>query len=150
MSVVGRSAAAKQLARLVAMVVLPAPPFGLSTRVVFISARGSASPCSCVERDLHGDDAARFDELQEKRERIRLRLEAAAFEYHCASTNRVAEHAKMKRKYGSALARESEAEKAQRLRAKEMRDNQHNYGSASRKGAISRGKKRGKAYRAGG
>jgi hypothetical protein len=55
----------------------------------------------------------------------------------------------MKRKYGSALSRESEAEKAQRLRAKEMRDNSHNYGSASRKGAISRGKKRGKAYRAG-
>jgi hypothetical protein len=62
---------------------------------------------------------------------------------------RVAEHSKMKRKYGSALARESEAEKAQRLRAKEMRDNSHNYGSVSRKGAISRGKKRGKAYRAG-
>jgi hypothetical protein len=61
----------------------------------------------------------------------------------------IAEHSKMKRKYGSALARESEAEKAQRLRAKEMRDNTHNYGSASRKGAISRGKKRGKAYRAG-
>lgn len=75
---------------------------------------------------------------------------SAAFEYHCASTNRVAEHSKMKRKYGSALARESEAEKAQRLRAKEMRDNSNNYGSASRKGAISRGKKRGKAYRAGG
>jgi hypothetical protein len=58
--------------------------------------------------------------------------------------------AAMKRKYGSALSRESEAEKAQRLRAKEMRDNSHNYGSLSRKGAISRGKKRGKAYRAGG
>jgi hypothetical protein len=56
----------------------------------------------------------------------------------------------MKRKYGAALSRESEAEKAQRLRAKEMHDNSHNYGSASRKGAISRGKKRGKAYRAGG
>jgi hypothetical protein len=56
----------------------------------------------------------------------------------------------MKRKYGSALSRESEAEKGQRLRAKEMGDNTHNYGSSSRKGAISRGKKRGKAYRAGG
>jgi len=55
----------------------------------------------------------------------------------------------MKRKYGSALSRESEAEKAQRLRAKEMGSNVHNYGSVSRKGAISRGKKRGKAYRAG-
>lgn len=56
----------------------------------------------------------------------------------------------MKRKYGAALARETEAEKSQRLRAKEMGDNQHNYGSESRKGAISRGKKRGRAYRAGG
>jgi hypothetical protein len=56
----------------------------------------------------------------------------------------------MKRKYGAALARETEAEKSQRLRAKEMRDNRHNYGSESRKGAVSRGKKRGRAYRAGG
>ncbi|HEX6267784.1 MAG TPA: hypothetical protein VFZ81_12930 [Burkholderiales bacterium] len=56
----------------------------------------------------------------------------------------------MKRKYGAALARETEAEKGQRLRAKEMGDNRNNYGSLSRKGAISRGKKRGKAYRAGG
>jgi hypothetical protein len=55
----------------------------------------------------------------------------------------------MKRKYGAALKRESEAEKSQRLRAKEMRDNSNNYGSISRKGAISRGKKRGRAYRAG-
>jgi hypothetical protein len=55
----------------------------------------------------------------------------------------------MKRKYGAALKRESEAEKAQRLRATEMRDNSNNYGSISRKGAISRGKKRGRAYRAG-
>jgi hypothetical protein len=58
--------------------------------------------------------------------------------------------ATMKRKYGAALARETEAEKAQRLRAREMRDNSHNYGSDSRKGAVSRGKKRGRAYRAGG
>ncbi|HVL36033.1 MAG TPA: hypothetical protein VM489_10225 [Burkholderiales bacterium] len=56
----------------------------------------------------------------------------------------------MKRKYGAALARETEAERMQRLRAKELRDNKHNYGSASRKGAVSRGKKRGKAYRASG
>src|SRR3954469_14487102 len=118
MSVVGMSAAAKQLARLVAMVVLPAPPFGLSTRVVFISARGSASPCSFVERDLHDDDAARSDELQEKREQIRLRLGAAAFEYHCASTNRVAEHAKMKRKYASAAWAWRAAAKGARLRRK--------------------------------
>ncbi|HEX6321704.1 MAG TPA: hypothetical protein VFZ84_22775 [Burkholderiales bacterium] len=56
----------------------------------------------------------------------------------------------MKRKYGAALARETEAEKGQRLRAKEMADNSNNYGSVSRKGAVSRGKKRGRAYRAGG
>jgi hypothetical protein len=56
----------------------------------------------------------------------------------------------MKRKYGAALSRETEAEKNQRLRAKEMHDNSNNYGSLSRKGAISRGKKRGRAYRAGG
>lgn len=55
----------------------------------------------------------------------------------------------MKRKYGAALSRETEAEKGQRLRAKEMGDNSNNYGSTSRKGAISRGKKRGRAYRAG-
>lgn len=55
----------------------------------------------------------------------------------------------MKRKYGAALGRETEAEKGQRLRAKEMGDNRNNYGSLSRKGAISRGKKRGRAYRAG-
>jgi hypothetical protein len=99
-SVVGMPAAAKQLARLVAMVVLPAPPFGLSTRVVFISARGSASPFSCVELGLLVDDAVRDGELQEKREQIladaartrdadrpRSRRAAAAFEYHCSSTN---------------------------------------------------------------
>lgn len=56
----------------------------------------------------------------------------------------------MKRKYGAAQARETEAEKAQRLRAQQMRDNRHNYGSKSRMGAISRGKKRSRAYRAGG
>ena len=56
----------------------------------------------------------------------------------------------MNHKYGAALSRETEAEKMQRLRAKEMSDNSHNYGVASRMGAVSRGKKRGKAYRAGG
>jgi len=56
----------------------------------------------------------------------------------------------MKRKYGAALSRETEAEKAQLLRAKEMRDNRHNYGVKSRMGAVARGKKRGKAYRASG
>lgn len=56
----------------------------------------------------------------------------------------------MKRKYGKALARESLAEKMMREAAKAMGDNSHNYGSISRKGAISRGKLRGRAYRAGG
>jgi hypothetical protein len=55
----------------------------------------------------------------------------------------------MKRKYGAALKNETEAEKQMRLRAKEMGSNAHNYGSSSRKGAVGRGKKRGKAYRAG-
>jgi len=33
--------------------------------------------------------------------------------------------------------------------AKQMGDNSHNFGSDSRKGAVSRGKLRGRAYRAG-
>jgi hypothetical protein len=53
----------------------------------------------------------------------------------------------MKRKYGAALARESLAEKMMREAAKAMKDNAHNYGSESRKGAISRGKKRSRSYR---
>ena len=53
----------------------------------------------------------------------------------------------MKRKYGAALARETEAEKAQRLRAKEMGDNTHNFGSKLNKGSPQRGKKRGRVYR---
>jgi hypothetical protein len=55
----------------------------------------------------------------------------------------------MKRKYGAGLKMESLAEQRMRERAKEAGTNQNNYGSRSRKGAISRGKKRGKAYRAG-
>lgn len=55
----------------------------------------------------------------------------------------------MKRKYGASLARETLAEKTMRERAKEMQDNSANFGSALRKGAVGRGKKRGKAYRAG-
>ena len=38
----------------------------------------------------------------------------------------------MKRKYGAALARESEAERMMRERAKEMRDNRFNYGSKAK------------------
>jgi len=53
----------------------------------------------------------------------------------------------MKRKYGAALARESLAEKMMREAAKGMQDNSHNYGSISRKGAISRGKVRSRAQR---
>lgn len=55
----------------------------------------------------------------------------------------------MKRKYGAAKARETLAEKMMREAAAAMQDNRHNYGSTSRKGAISRGKLRGRAYRAG-
>ena len=55
----------------------------------------------------------------------------------------------MKRKYGAALARESLAEKAMREAAKAAGDNTHNYGSLSRKGAVSRGKKRSRSYRIG-
>ncbi len=55
----------------------------------------------------------------------------------------------MKRKYGKAKSRETIAELRMREAAKTMGDNSHNYGSDSRKGAISRGKLRGRAYRAG-
>jgi hypothetical protein len=55
----------------------------------------------------------------------------------------------MKRKYGAAKARETEAERMMREAAKAMGDNTHNYGSASRKGAVSRGKVRSRAQRRG-
>src|SRR5690348_6570299 len=45
----------------------------------------------------------------------------------------------MKRKYGKAKNRETIAEQRMREAAKMMGDNSHNYGSDSRKGAISRG-----------
>ncbi len=51
----------------------------------------------------------------------------------------------MKRKYGAALKRETIAEKQMRERAKEMQDNRYNYGSKTKKGAVSRGKNRGVA-----
>jgi hypothetical protein len=47
---------------------------------------------------LPDDDAVRNGELQEKREEILAAIGArtgganSAFEYHCSSTNRVAEH----------------------------------------------------------
>ena len=53
----------------------------------------------------------------------------------------------MKRKYGSALQRESLAEKMMREAAAQMHDNRYNYGSTSRKGAVSRGKVRSRAQR---
>jgi hypothetical protein len=53
----------------------------------------------------------------------------------------------MKRKYGSALKRETLAEKMMREAAAQMQDNSHNFGSVSRKGAISRGKTRSRAQR---
>jgi len=55
----------------------------------------------------------------------------------------------MKRKYGAALARESIAEKSMREAAKAAGNNRFNFGSVSRKGAVTRGKRRGRAYRAG-
>ena len=55
----------------------------------------------------------------------------------------------MKRKYGAALARETIAEKGMREAAKAAGNNKFNFGSISRKSAISRGKLRGRAYRAG-
>jgi len=54
----------------------------------------------------------------------------------------------MKRKYGSALRNESLAEQRMRLRAKEGGDNRFNFGSELRKGAIARGKHRGRADQA--
>ena len=55
----------------------------------------------------------------------------------------------MKRKYGAALARETLAEQGMRLRAQEMHDNSHNYGSVANKGAPTRGKRRGRAFKPG-
>ena len=55
----------------------------------------------------------------------------------------------MKRKYGKAKSRETIAEQRMREAAKTMGDNTHNYGSVSRKGAVTRGKVRSRAARAG-
>jgi hypothetical protein len=49
---------------------------------------------------------------------------------------------KMKRKYGAARSRETLAEQRMREAAKAAGDNSHNYGSVSRKGSPTRGKKR--------
>ena len=53
----------------------------------------------------------------------------------------------MKRKYGAALARETLAEQQMRERAAEMKDNSHNFGSDSKKGSPTRGKRRGRTYK---
>ena len=53
----------------------------------------------------------------------------------------------MKRKYGAALARETLAEQQMRERAAEMRDNSYNFGSGTKKGAPTRGKRRGRAFK---
>jgi hypothetical protein len=53
----------------------------------------------------------------------------------------------MKRKYGAALARETLAEQQMRERAAEMKDNSKNYGSLAKKGAPTRGKRRGRAFK---
>ncbi len=50
----------------------------------------------------------------------------------------------MKRRYGAAKSRETIAEQRMREAAKEMGDNRHNFGSASRKGSPTRGKVRSK------
>ena len=51
----------------------------------------------------------------------------------------------MKKKYGATLKNESIAEQKMRERAKESGDNSFNFGSQLRKGAIGRGKHRGRA-----
>ena len=55
----------------------------------------------------------------------------------------------MKRKYGSSLKNESIAEQRMRESAKAAGDNRFNFGSELRKGAIARGKHRGRADQAG-
>ncbi len=54
----------------------------------------------------------------------------------------------MKRKYGSGLKNETLHEQRMRERAKEAGTNAFNFGSELRKGAIARGKHRGRADQA--
>ena len=51
----------------------------------------------------------------------------------------------MKRKYGAALKRETIAEQNMRKRAQEMQDNRYNFGSKTKSGSPTRGKKRSRA-----
>ena len=55
----------------------------------------------------------------------------------------------MKKKYGAALARESIAEQMMRKAAQAMKDNSFNFGTKANKGSAARGKRRGKAFKAG-
>ena len=55
----------------------------------------------------------------------------------------------MKRKYGAALKRETIAEQRMREAAKAAGDNRFNFGSELRKDMVSRGKRRGRADKAG-
>jgi hypothetical protein len=55
----------------------------------------------------------------------------------------------MKKKYGATLKNESIADQRMRERAREAGDNSFNFGSQLRKGAIARGKHRGRADQAG-
>ena len=55
----------------------------------------------------------------------------------------------MKKKYGAALARETIAEENMRKAAQAMQDNRFNFGTKTKKGSASRGKRRGMAFKAG-
>ena len=53
----------------------------------------------------------------------------------------------MKRKYGAAKARETLAEQRMREAAQQMHDNRFNFGTQAKKGAATRGKRRGRAFK---
>ena len=55
----------------------------------------------------------------------------------------------MKKKYGAGLARETIAQQLMREAAQAMKDNSFNFGTKASKGSIARGKRRGKAFKAG-
>jgi hypothetical protein len=53
----------------------------------------------------------------------------------------------MKRKYGAALKRETIAEENMRKAAMAMKDNRFNFGTKTKKGSPTRGKRRGMAFK---
>jgi hypothetical protein len=55
----------------------------------------------------------------------------------------------MKKKYGAGLARETIAQQLMREAAQAMKDNSFNFGTKANKGSAARGKRRGKAFKAG-